>query len=260
MSKGYVNLIGAVAGWALGGPVGAFLVNAGIGFAESTIDKKMPASVKFSKQYSDLAICVLVLLKYVILSDKRIKKVEMTFVRSYILSEFGSDAIEIGTKAFIDLEDAKDKATFQKICRQINDNTDIQERIQLIHLLFKAANADKVITVKEENRIHHLAVLLKLTEKDYLFIKAMYVFERKQAGKKTYAKTRTHRLKNAYTILKIDSTATDLEIKKSFRSLAKENHPDKFSYLGEKQVDLAEERFQKILEAYEYIKLKRGIN
>lgn len=259
MSKGYVNLVGAVAGWALGGPVGAFLANAGIGFFERLLLSKTPASSKFSKQYSDLSICVLVLLKYVILSDKRIKKVEMTFVRSYLISEFGSEALEIGTKAFIDLEDVKDKATFQKICWQINENTDIKERIQLIHLLFKAANADKVVTVREENRIHHLVVLLKISEKEYLAIKAMYVFERKQAGKKAYAKTRTKRLINAYAILQLESTCTDLEIKKSFRNLAKSNHPDKFSYLGKEQADLAEERFQKILEAYEYIKLKRGI-
>lgn len=41
MSKGYVNLAGAVAGWALGGPVGAFLANAGIGFVDLYISKSV---------------------------------------------------------------------------------------------------------------------------------------------------------------------------------------------------------------------------
>lgn len=104
-----------------------------------------------------------------------------------------------------------------------------------------------------------MAVFLKLCEKDYLAIKTMYVFERKQAGEKAYAKTRKSRLSNAYTILQVELTCADLELKKSFRNLAKANYPGKFSYLGKEQVELAKERFRKILEAYEYIKLKRGI-
>lgn len=117
-------------------------------FSEGLFWQKLQPQVNSPNNIVICLICVLVLLKYVVLSDKRIKKVEMTFVRSYILSEFGSNALELGTKVFIDLEDANNKTTFKKICNQINENTKTEERIQLIHLLFKAANTDKVFFAK----------------------------------------------------------------------------------------------------------------
>ncbi len=51
--------------------------------------------------------------------------------------------------------------------------------------------------------------------------------------------------KNYYKILGIDSTATPLEIKASYRTLAKVWHPDKNTQLN------AKNRFQSITEAYQ---------
>jgi len=50
-------------------------------------------------------------------------------------------------------------------------------------------------------------------------------------------------VKNPYNILGVDKTASDKEIKKAYRKLAKENHPDK--------VEGNEERFKEIADAYD---------
>ncbi len=64
----------------------------------------------------------------------------------------------------------------------------------------------------------------------------------------------------AYSILEIDSGASNEEIKKAYRQLALKNHPDKVAYLGEEIRKKAQEKFQKINEAYEAIKKERKMN
>ena len=78
---------------------------------------------------------------------------------------------------------------------------------------------------------------------DYKSIKAMY-----------YEDT-----DSAYKVLGVDKNASNDEIKKAYRRLAVEYHPDKVSYLGEDFQKTANEKFQKVNQAYEKIKKERGI-
>ena len=62
----------------------------------------------------------------------------------------------------------------------------------------------------------------------------------------------------AYDVLEITSSATDEEVKKAYRDMAKKHHPDKVANLGEDVKKAATEKFQKINAAYEEIKKQRG--
>ena len=63
---------------------------------------------------------------------------------------------------------------------------------------------------------------------------------------------------NAYKILEIDKSATDDEVKKAYRKMAKKYHPDKVMHLGEEHQKGAEEKFRQVQEAYEMIQKERG--
>ncbi len=69
------------------------------------------------------------------------------------------------------------------------------------------------------------------------------------------------RLQSAYETLGITTSASDAEVKKAYRRLMSENHPDKLVSRGlpESMQELATEKTQRIREAYEIISESRGL-
>jgi DnaJ like chaperone protein len=191
--------------------------------------------------------------------DRKLQKQEEAFVRNFLLYEFGADAVEMGIKAFHEIKTGPITPLVEDISKQIKDHTSIEERIVLIDNLFRLANADKVITDKEERRVQNISKIIDLPESEYIRLKAMYVFERKRAENRSFARAFKPRLSNAYLILGLEETCSETELKKAFRKLAKEHHPDKFVHLGLQATNLAEDRFQKILAAYEFINEHRHL-
>lgn len=62
-------------------------------------------------------------------------------------------------------------------------------------------------------------------------------------------------MKDPYSVLGVPRTATDEEIKKAYRELARKYHPD--NYAGSDLADVAEEKMKEINEAYEAIQQER---
>lgn len=68
-------------------------------------------------------------------------------------------------------------------------------------------------------------------------------------------------LQNAYAILGVGAEMTEEEIRKTYKKLASQYHPDKLAGQGltQEQQKAATERFKKILAAYEFIKRHRSM-
>ena len=120
---------------------------------------------------------------------------------------------------------------------------DYSSRLQLLHYLFGIANADGVFSPEELNFINTISDYMGVTNSDFLSIKAMFIRE----------------TDSAYKILGIDPSATDEEVKRAYREMAKKNHPDLVSNLGEEVRQAAEKKFQEVNAAYESIKKQRGL-
>ncbi len=78
----------------------------------------------------------------------------------------------------------------------------------------------------------------------------------RQPGVDTSAPT----LDDAYAALGVEASASDAEIKRAYRKLMSQNHPDKLSARGvpEDMLKLATEKSQEIQAAYELIRKSRG--
>ena len=62
-------------------------------------------------------------------------------------------------------------------------------------------------------------------------------------------------MRDPYQVLGVPSTATDEEVKKAYRDLARKYHPD--NYHDNPLADLAQERMKEINEAYETVQSQR---
>ncbi len=225
-------------GWAFFGPIGGIL-----GFALGSIFDSAEIHTKVytgESSRNGFIVSLLVLVSAVMKADGKVLKSELDFVKKYFLDNFGVDA---SREAMILLRDIlKQQVPLRDVCVQIRENVDYSSRLQLLHLLFGVAYADGVVSAEEERVIHEISGHLNISAQDYESIKAMFIVN----------------INNFYTILEVEPTATNEEIKKAYRSLAVKHHPDKVSYLGEDVRKNAEQKFKKINEAYEKIKKERG--
>ena len=115
--------------------------------------------------------------------------------------------------------------------------------MQLLHYLFGIAEADGVVSAKELHVINTISDNMGITNSDFASVKAMFIRE----------------TDSAYKILGVAPTATDDEVKRAYREMAKKNHPDLVSNLGDEVRQAAEKKFQEINAAYETIKKQRGL-
>jgi len=244
--------LGAGIGFTFGGPIGAI-----IGFAAgSVVDAYTKEDFErdrrtFQEQHTnsprntqsgDFEISLLVLSAIVIKADGKIDQRELDFVRSQFVGMYGKERANHAFQLFKGI--IKKKISARQVCMQIRENMPHASRLQLIHFLFGIAKADGHVSEVEVDEIRKMAGYLYINQHDFESIKAMF-----------YNST-----DSAYTILEIDKSASDSDVKKAYRKMAKKYHPDKLQGLGEEHMKGAQEKFQNIQAAYETIKKERGLN
>ena len=84
-------------------------------------------------------------------------------------------------------------------------------------------------------------------------------YDNSSHGNDNRSSYRSHTLHDDYKILGISPDASDDEVKKAYRTLAKKYHPDRVAHLGDDMRKQAEEKFAKLSDAYDNIKKERGI-
>ena len=189
----------------------------------------------------DFEINLLALASLVIKADGKVTQNELDFVRRYFVSAYGKNRANEVFKIFN--QNVKNKGiSVGKISRLFNLALNYESRLQVIHFLFGIAKADGNISELEIKKLLEFSNLFKLSYADFLSIKAMFIQE----------------TDNAYKILELDKSATNDQIKKSYRELAKKHHPDKVQHLGDAYVKAAQDKFQQIQKAYQNIKNERG--
>ncbi len=116
----------------------------------------------------------------------------------------------------------------------------------MIDMLFRVSVADGDLTESEERLILSAARIFQLSDADYQNIKSRHV-------------KNTERF---YAVLGVKSSDSDEEVKKKYRQLVRDYHPDTIASKGlpEEFVKFASDKFREIQEAYDAIRRERGIH
>ena len=235
--------IAGALGWAMFGPIGGIL---GYYFA-SRVEKLAESAVIYSEdqswnqgQRNSFLMSLLVLSAAVIKADGKTTSQELATLRSFFSRNFGPQA---GSEAEEIVKELLTKdINLYEVCGQIRSCMDYSQRLQLYHYLVSLGACDGLIQ----------------SETDVLEVIALYIGLSKAEVDSIFAQFRPSNDSN-YRILEIDPSASNDEVKKSYRKMAIKYHPDKVATLGEDVQKAAEEKFKAVNQAYEAICKERGI-
>lgn len=195
-----------------------------------------------------------------VVSRDEIRSVEAMFVRLHLSEEqkaAAKAAFNRGKAAEFDLD-----GEVTRFAHSAGGNAILIQ--MFLQLQFAAVAADGQVHSAERAMLVRIARLLGLSEQHIAQLEAL--LRAATAGAATDGEAAApnrppsqSRLNDAYTALGVTPDATEAEIKRAYRKMISETHPDKLASQGLSQAmrEMAEERAREINVAYEMIKRAR---
>jgi DnaJ like chaperone protein len=254
------KVIGGMAGFSVGGPLGAIL-GAALGHAVDKMHSRGEAeapvwteSAPGSEQNRQIAftLAVIALSAKMAKSDGVVTRAEIdAFKRLFQIPQ--NDMVQVGRM----FDEARQTADgFEPYAVQIaglfRDSPAVLE--ELLHSLFLIARADGELHPNEEAFLSRVAQIFGFTAMQFAAIRA-----RAAAGEAAASSSSDDA--DPYAVLGISPSATDREIKDTYRRLIRENHPDLLIAKGmpPELVANANRTMSAINAAFESIKRTRGL-
>ncbi|MDN6280059.1 MAG: molecular chaperone DjiA [Psychroflexus sp.] len=236
------GLAGAVVGFLIGSILERIFFSSSTRSGSGSFSGQFTQSQRQRVSPTDFELNLLSLASLVIKADGRVSQSEMDYVRMYFVQSYGKERANATFRTFNNV--VKDREiSADRICAYLRPRLSYEVRLQVLHFLFNIANADQHVSESEAQIIKVIAQHLRVGHQDFESIKAMFF---KSAD-------------DAYKILEIEKSATDAEVKKAYRTMAKKFHPDKLQHMDEAYRKGAQEKFTKVQEAYEKLQNERGL-
>jgi len=266
------KIIGGAFGYALGGPLGAVLgaavghkFDAGLAGLDTragswqTGDQQRVQTAFFTAVFSVMGRLAK--------ADGRVSRDEIAMAEA-VMREMALDAeqrkvainlFNEGKQPDFPLDDVLEQ--FRRECH--GRRTLIQ---MFLEIQINAAFADGRLHEAERRLLHHVCERLHVSRFVYEQLEAMVAAQRQfygQAGAGTGggAAQRGPTLDDAYRALGVSTDASDAEVKKAYRRLMNQHHPDKLVARGlpEEMINVAKEKTQEIQAAWEQVRRARGM-
>ena len=268
------KFVGGAFGFMLGGPLGAIL-GASLGHqfdigmirlenfeALNPGDQQRVQMAFFTATFSVMG--------HIAKADGRVSPEEISLAnrimdQMQISGDMRTTAVNLfqqGKRADFPLNDVL--AQFYRECHRRTDLIRMFLEIQI-----QEALADGALDNKEEQLLLHICGQLRVSHFDYerlkIRVQAQQRFNQdyhyqQQGRQNQHQRQQPYRreqssLKDAYGVLGLTPAASDDEVKRAYRRLMSQNHPDKLVAKGlpEEMMKLAKEKTQKITKAYETI-------
>ncbi|WP_299735259.1 co-chaperone DjlA [uncultured Endozoicomonas sp.] len=266
-----VILIGALIGFMTGGPFGAILG----AFVGSWISKNIlggqggPSRFGASAAYRQKAQTAFFRATFLVMgriakADGRVSEYEIEAAQAIMnnmrLSESQRQmAIELfneGKKPSSDIEGA-----LQDFRQVAGANTLIP---MFLEIQLAAAYADGSLSPSEQAVFRQVCAILGVGSFAFDQIHRRFIAQREYYQQRSYQSGSAQHpsgmsLKQAYDVLGVSESASDSEVKRAYRKLMSEHHPDKLVAKGlpEEMMEVAKEKTQEIQGAYDQIRVAR---
>ena len=258
----FSTVVGGAFGFLLGGPLGAILgASVGHQFGKGLEGIETGETLNPGDQHRvQMAFftATFSVMGHIAKADGHVSPEEISLANRVmnemaLTSDMRTTAINLfqqGKQADFPLDDVL--AQFYKECHRRTDLIRMFLEIQL-----QEAFADGILAVSEEKLLLHICSQLRISRFDYERLKIQLQAQQRFQGRGSYTRNTPQKtsLQDAYGVLGLTPSASKAEVKKAYRRLMSQNHPDKLVAKGlpEEMMRLAKEKTQKISKAYETI-------
>ncbi|MGM9868679.1 MAG: DnaJ domain-containing protein [Sodaliphilus sp.] len=180
----------------------------------------------------------------VIFADGRIYESETAFLRSSLTQSFGTDTAIKGMNVFTRLKELRRSGgpsqwdrMMAEVCERMRGIPDTAARWQIVAFLADIAKSSGSASEVEIRRVREIATRMGFSSSSVDQFFAL-------GGDS---------VDDAYTVLGISPNATDDEVRKAYKKMVFQNHPDRVAHLGEEVKNAATKKMQEINKAKEAI-------
>jgi len=255
----WTSVLGGALGYMIGGPLGAML---GVAFAGNLSkgksnfhgsaknyrpgDKQRVQAAFFSSVFSVMG--------YIAKVDGKVSKSEILLAQQVMQHMQLSEDMQKVAKELFNQGKKKDfnlDEVLEQFLAECHRRTHLVR--MFLEIQIQATYADGVLDDKEHDALKYIA------QKLHFPIHELKILIQQFSA--TSNKTNQLTVEDAFVILGVDKSLTDKELKRAYRRLLAQHHPDKLVSKGlpEEMIKLANQKTQEIISAYELIKKHRGI-
>ncbi|MDB4027211.1 co-chaperone DjlA [Candidatus Thioglobus sp.] len=255
----WTSVLGGALGYMIGGPLGAML---GVAFAGNLSkgksnfrgsasdyrpgDQQRVQAAFFSSVFSVMG--------YIAKVDGKVSKSEILLAQQVMQHMQLSEDMQKAAKELFNQGKQKD-FNLDEVLEQFR--TESHRRTHLVRMFLEiqiqATYADGVFDDKEYDALKYIAQKLRFPIHELERLIQQFSVASGKSSKLT--------IDDAYVILGADKSLTDKELKRAYRRLLAQHHPDKLVAKGlpDEMIKLANDKTQEIISAYELIKKHRGM-
>ncbi len=134
--------------------------------------------------------------------------------------------------------------TLEDLLAEFRSRFSYEQRLILLELIYQVTFTNETVSEEELTLLDRIGSFLGIAAFDHQSIKARNRYRRQQ----TASTAESH-----YQTLGLSPGASPEEIKKAYRTLSMQYHPDKAAHLGEEFRAIAEEKMKEINMAYQHL-------
>lgn len=255
------KVIGGTFGFVMGGPLGAVLGAALGNYFDNGLDGigAEPLGGPRSNERTQTAFftAVFSLMGYIAKADGKVSRDEISLAEQVMgQMQLQTAQRKIAIKLFD--QGKKDDFPYQAVLAQFKRECGRSRNLiqMFLEILTATALADGTMAQSERRILESMALSLGWSKNDFdqlvMRLSAQFRFDGDVAP--------ADRLKDAYKVLAIESTADDATVKKAYRKLMSQHHPDKLVSKGlpEEMMEMAKKKTQEIKSAYDTIMASRS--
>ncbi|MCH8163635.1 MAG: co-chaperone DjlA [Proteobacteria bacterium] len=253
------KLIGGYIGFALGGPIGALL---GVALGHN-FDKDISAAPPIGQQNLSQAAfftATFSVMGHICKADGRVTPDEISTARM-IMAQMALSPAQKDAAIMLFNEGKKDDFPLEDVLTQLKSELGLAKNIKRIFVEIQcyAAYADGVLHPSEKKLLERICQLIGFSRNEFERILAAIAAESHHKKSGPSGKSRKMKSGDAYAILNVSANANDNEVKRAYRKLMSQHHPDKLVSKGlpEEMMKVATQKTQEIRAAYECVMHER---